>query len=126
MPRSKRDRKVTLAKTKKLTRDAKEKKVEEIRMCVEKYGFLYVLECENMRNVHMKELREMLKDSKFFFGRNKICKVALGVDASSECADGVSGISKHLVGQSCLFFSEKNFEVNEELQQRLSKHLTSH
>mmetsp|Transcript_18893 Transcript_18893/g.75891 ORF Transcript_18893/g.75891 Transcript_18893/m.75891 type:complete len:207 (-) Transcript_18893:394-1014(-) len=113
MPRSKRDRRVTLAKAGKhvLTRDVKSRIVDEIRGAVDRYGNAYVLEIENSRNELLNNARSVFKDSKFYFGRNQICKVALGVDTSSEYADGISEIGKHLSGQTCLLFTDRDFEV---------------
>mmetsp|Transcript_18892 Transcript_18892/g.75889 ORF Transcript_18892/g.75889 Transcript_18892/m.75889 type:complete len:221 (-) Transcript_18892:174-836(-) len=119
MPRSKRDRRVTLAKAGKhvLTRDVKSRIVDEIRGAVDRYGNAYVLEIENSRNELLNNARSVFKDSKFYFGRNQICKVALGVDTSSEYADGISEIGKHLSGQTCLLFTDRDFEkVKSDLQ----------
>mmetsp|Transcript_7362 Transcript_7362/g.22439 ORF Transcript_7362/g.22439 Transcript_7362/m.22439 type:complete len:144 (-) Transcript_7362:1391-1822(-) len=112
MPRSKRNRVVTLSKTQKkvLNRTQKEDIVQEIRNCLDKYRHVYVLEGENLRNVHLTNLRAKLKGSKFYFGRNKLCKIALGVDASSEHVDGIHAVSQHLVGQTSLLFSNMDLK----------------
>ncbi|KAI3962179.1 hypothetical protein MKW98_005810, partial [Papaver atlanticum] len=63
MPKSKRNRPVTLSKTKKKGREQKEKIVESIRKAVEDYNSIYVFSFENMRNLKFKRFREQLKSS---------------------------------------------------------------
>mmetsp|Transcript_8713 Transcript_8713/g.7266 ORF Transcript_8713/g.7266 Transcript_8713/m.7266 type:complete len:115 (+) Transcript_8713:56-400(+) len=82
MPKSKRNQVVNLTKvSKRQTRDRKDKAIEEIRECLEKFRFAYVLKLENQRNNLLKALRDDLKPGRLFCGRNKVMQVALGVDA---------------------------------------------
>ncbi|KAL0384543.1 UNVERIFIED_CONTAM: turnover protein 4 [Sesamum radiatum] len=63
MPKSKRNRPVTLSKTKKKGREHKENVVNSIRDAAEKYDSVYVFSFENMRNLKFKEFRDQLKSS---------------------------------------------------------------
>lgn len=106
MPKSKRNRAVTLSKTKKKGREHKEAIVESIREAVEKYSSIYVFAFENMRNLKFKEFREQLKaSSRFFLGSNKVMQVALGRSVADEIRPGLHKISKLLRGDSGLFLT---------------------
>ncbi|CAI9764504.1 unnamed protein product [Fraxinus pennsylvanica] len=101
MPKSKRNRAVTLSKTKKKGREHKENVVNAIRESVEKYDTVYVFTFENMRNLKFKEFRDQLKSSsRFFLGSNKVMQVALGRSAADEIRPGLHKISKLLRGDS--------------------------
>lgn len=106
MPKSKRNRPVTLSKTKKKGREHKEAIVNSIREAVETYASMYVFAFENMRNLKFKEFREQLKSSsRFFLGSNKVMQVALGRSVADEMRPGLCKISKFLRGDSGLFLT---------------------
>ncbi|PKA51887.1 60S acidic ribosomal protein P0-3 [Apostasia shenzhenica] len=116
MPKSKRDRPVTLSKTKKKGREHKELIVGSIRQAVENYGSAYVFTFENMRNQKFKEFREQLKSSsRFFLGSNKVMQVALGRSASDAAKPGIHKLAKLLKGNSGLFFTNLSKEEVERL-----------
>ncbi|KVI01756.1 Ribosomal protein L10/acidic P0 [Cynara cardunculus var. scolymus] len=103
MPKSKRDRAVTLSKTKKKGREHKESIVNSIRDAVENYNSIYVFSFENMRNLKFKQFREQLKStSRFFLGSNKVMQVAIGRSVSDEIRPGLHKVSKLLRGDSGL------------------------
>ncbi|KAF4376260.1 hypothetical protein F8388_018929 [Cannabis sativa] len=103
MPKSKRDRPVTLSKTKKKGREHKEAVVNSIRKAVEEYSWIYVFSFENMRNLKFKQFREQLKaNSRFFLGSNKVMQVALGRSASDEIMPNIYKVSKLLRGDAGL------------------------
>lgn len=106
MPKSKRDRPVTLSKTKKKGRGHKESIVNSIREEIEKYNSVYVFSFENMRNLKFKEFRDKLKSSsRFFLGSNKVMQVSLGRSVSDEIRPGLHKISKLIRGDSGLCFT---------------------
>lgn len=47
-----------------------------------------------MRNTYLKEIRNDFKDSRFFFGKNRVMAKALGTTPEEEYKDGLSGIAK--------------------------------
>ncbi|KAI4318486.1 hypothetical protein MLD38_032184 [Melastoma candidum] len=97
MPKSKRDRPVTLSKTKKKGRGQKESQVNSIRGAIDSYSSVYVFSFENMRNLKFKEFREQLKSSsRFFLGSNKAMQIALGRSAADEIRPGIPFTWKHL------------------------------
>ncbi|XP_050316281.1 mRNA turnover protein 4 homolog [Anthonomus grandis grandis] len=106
MPKSKRDKKISLTKTDKKGLQLKQKIVEDVRGCVEKFNSIYLFTFKNMRNEKMKEVREIWKPSKFFFGKNKVIAIGLGRNAEEEVADGLHKFSKCLKGQCGLLFTD--------------------
>ncbi|KAF4652804.1 mRNA turnover 4 [Perkinsus olseni] len=111
MPKSKRNQVVNLTKvSKRQTRESKDKTIEEIRECLEKFRFAYVLKLENQRNNLLKGLRDDLKPGRLFCGRNKVMQVALGVDPESESQDGIHALSAHVSGEVGLLLTDMTAE----------------
>ena len=65
MPKSKRNKVVSLTKVKKQGREAKEQMVEKIHESLDKYKNCFVLSYENMRANVFKKIQQELKDSKY-------------------------------------------------------------
>ncbi|KAK9505919.1 hypothetical protein O3M35_009879 [Rhynocoris fuscipes] len=108
MPKSKRDKKVSLTKTTKKGLEAKQRLIEAIRNSVNKYNNIFVFSVENMRNTQLKELRESWSDSRFFFGKNKVMTLGLGRKKEDEVEDSLHHISSRLKGQCGLLFTDKS------------------
>ncbi|KAF2900487.1 hypothetical protein ILUMI_05700 [Ignelater luminosus] len=106
MPKSKRDKKISLTKTSKKGLALKQKIVEDVRNCVEKYSSIYVFSYKNMRTEKMQELRQEWKPSRFFFGKNKVIGVALGRTPEEEVQDDLHKVSKCLKGYCGLLFTD--------------------
>lgn len=77
MPRSKRDKKVSLTKTDRKGLEHKQKVIEEIQESVDKYPNIYIFSIDNNRNSTLKFIRNEWKDSKFFFGKIAVMKLGL-------------------------------------------------
>lgn len=107
MPKSKRNRVVSLTKTKKKGLELKTGLVKEIQECVEKFTFLYVFSVENMRNSKLKEVRNQWKHSRFFFGKNKVMTIALGKDKEAEYKENLHKIANKIKGQCGLMFTNQ-------------------
>ncbi|KAH0784649.1 hypothetical protein KY290_004247 [Solanum tuberosum] len=123
MPKSKRNRVVTLSKTKKKGKEHKENIVNSIRECAEKYSSAYVFSFENMRNLKFKEFRDQLKSSsRFFLGSNKVMQVALGRSDSDEIRPGLHKISKLVRGDSGLCFTNLSKEEVQRLFNEYEEH----
>ncbi|EER01324.1 mRNA turnover protein 4 mrt4, putative [Perkinsus marinus ATCC 50983] len=107
MPKSKRNQVVNLTKvSKRQTREKKDRAIEEIRKCLEKFRYAYVLKLENQRNKLLKGLRNDLKPGRLFCGRNKVMQVALGVDPESECQEGIHALSERISGEVGLLLTD--------------------
>ena len=119
MPRSKRNKVVSLTKVKKKGRVGKEEMVESIQQALTSYKRCFVLSFENMRTGPFKKLQGQMRDSKFFIGKNKVVQVALGRSAEEEPADNAHLLSKYMRGQVCLLFTNK---TEKEIQAFLDEH----
>jgi len=107
MPKSKRDKKISLTRTKARPLETKQHLIEDIRNCVKEYARIFVLSTENLRNSKLKDVRNDWKHSRFFFGKNRVMALALGRTESDECQDYVHKISEQLVSQRGLLFTNK-------------------
>ncbi|XP_023162483.1 mRNA turnover protein 4 homolog [Drosophila hydei] len=111
MPRSKRDKKVSLTKTDRKGLAWKQRIIDDIRFCVEKYPNIFVFQVQNMRNNLLKDLRqEWKRNSRFIFGKNRIMQIGLGRTEAEEVETGIHKLSKRLNGQVGLLFTEKTKE----------------
>ena len=50
-----------------------------------------------MRNTFLKEIRNELKTSRFFYGKNRVMAKALGTTPEEEYKEGVSKIAKVII-----------------------------
>ncbi|XP_026576977.1 mRNA turnover protein 4 homolog [Pseudonaja textilis] len=107
MPKSKRDKRVSLTKTTKKGLEVKQKLIEELRKCVDTYKRLFIFSVANMRNNKLKDIRSAWKHSRIFFGKNKVMIVALGHSPSDEYKDNLHEVSKHLRGEVGLLFTNR-------------------
>lgn len=107
MPKSKRNKVVSLTKVKRKGREAKEDMVEKIHEAVDKHKNCFVLSFDNMRTGPFKSIQNAMRDSKFFIGKNKVMQVSLGKSPETEPADNTHLLSKYLRGQVCLLFTDK-------------------
>ncbi|XP_063616170.1 mRNA turnover protein 4 homolog [Cydia splendana] len=108
MPKSKRDKKVSLTKTNKKGLQLKQKTIEEIRNSLTKYEHIFLFTVDNMRNAKLKDLRHEWKDSRFFFGKNKVMAIALGRTKSDEVEDQLNLLSKKIKGQCGLLMTNRD------------------
>ncbi|XP_076160778.1 ribosomal protein LP0-like isoform X2 [Ptiloglossa arizonensis] len=60
-----------------------------------------------MRNNKLKDLRAEWKDSRFFFGKNKVIALAFGKSPQNEIAEGIYKLSEALKGQCGLLFTNR-------------------
>jgi len=111
MPRSKRDKEVSLTKVKKKTRVTKESLVDEVRHSVDSYKNLFVFTIDNMRSKNFIAVRQHFKlNSRFFFGKNNVMAVALGRQATDEYSENLHKVSLQLKGQCGLMFTNASEE----------------
>jgi len=111
MPKSKRDKEVTLTKVKRKGKESKLKLVDVIRQCVDSYQNLFAFSCDNMRSSKLAALRAHFKtDGRFFFGKNKVMALALGRIPQEEYKDDLHRVAKFLTGQCGLLFTNNPVE----------------
>ncbi|KAM9444085.1 mRNA turnover protein 4 homolog [Clarias gariepinus] len=110
MPKSKRDKKVSLTKTVKKGLESKQNLIEELRKCIDTYRYVFIFSVENMRNSKLKDVRTAWKHSRFFFGKNKVMMIALGKGPTDEYKDNLHKVSKFLRGEVGVLFTNKTKE----------------
>ncbi|KFM77461.1 mRNA turnover protein 4-like protein, partial [Stegodyphus mimosarum] len=110
MPRSKRNKQVELAKTKKRGLEGKKHLYQEVRSCADNYAHIFVFTVTDMRNSKMKNVREQWKDSRFFIGKNKVMALALGRTLEDEYKPNLHKIGQRLKGERGLLFSNRSSE----------------
>lgn len=93
---------VSLTKTSKKGLLLKQKTIEEIRSSLTKYEHIFLFTVNNMRNTKLKDLRHEWKDSRFFFGKNKVMAIALGRTKSDEVEDQLNLVSTYFLAIICL------------------------
>jgi len=106
MPKSKRNKVISLTKVKKKPRENKDKLIDEIRESCEKYSRCFLVGIENERNQSMQEIRKRLRPGKIICGKNKVMQLALGMTPSQECQDNVHKIANRISGPCALLFSD--------------------
>jgi len=110
MPKSKRDKKISLTRTKKKGLETKQNLVEEIRKCIDEFARVFVFSVEHMRNNKLKDVRMEWRHSRFFLGKNKVMALALGRSAEEEIADNLHKVTQFLAGQKGLLFTNQTKE----------------
>ena len=91
MPKSKRNKMMSLTNVKKKGREGKEALVEKIQDYVGEYEYSYVLSFENMRSGPFKKMQHDMHDTtKFFLGKNKVMTRALGKHPEDEVEDNTA------------------------------------
>ena len=116
MPKSKREKRVTLTQTAKKTREHKTNYVETVREAIDGNDRIYLFSYENMRSNHFKDVRlhfrggnkndDMADDGdgdssgegRLFLGKNKLLQIALGRTPEDEYSDNLHQVSKKLTG----------------------------
>ncbi|XP_033109679.1 mRNA turnover protein 4 homolog [Anneissia japonica] len=112
MPKSKRDKRISLTNTKKKGLELKQKLIQEVQDSVDKFSRIFLFSVDNMRNVKLKEVRNRWRHSRFFFGKNKVMSVALGRTREDEYRENLHQLSKKLTGNvGLLFTNEKKDDV---------------
>ncbi|KZV63490.1 hypothetical protein PENSPDRAFT_691611 [Peniophora sp. CONT] len=106
MPKSKRQKLVSLTKVAKKTKEHKSAQITEIQENVDKWQYVWLFEVGNMRNAHLKTVRRYWKDSaRLFFGRGAVMAKALGTTPEEEHAPGLSLLASRIKGQMGLLFT---------------------
>jgi len=121
MPKSKRDKKISLTRTKKKGLETKQNLVEEMRKCVDEYARIFVFSVEHMRNNKLKDVRMEWRHSRFFLGKNKVMGLALGRSAAEEVSENLYHVSQALSGQRGLLFTNQTKEEVLEYFDKLSE-----
>jgi len=107
MPKSKRAKVVHLTKVDKKGKELSLKLFSNVRENLEKYQYCFVFSVSNMRNSYLKDVRSEFPDSRLFFGKTKVMAKALGNSPEEACQPNSHLLSKYLVGNVGLFFTDR-------------------
>ncbi|XP_076307760.1 mRNA turnover protein 4 homolog isoform X5 [Tachypleus tridentatus] len=66
MPKSKRNKQISLTNTRKKGLELKQRLIEEIQKCVNNYAHVFVFSVQNMRNSKLRDVRQEWKHSSWF------------------------------------------------------------
>lgn len=111
MPRSKRNKEVHLTNVKKQGKERKNDLMENIREAVEKYENVVLVEFDQQRNVHVKEVRQRFANGRLFFGKNKLMQLALGTTPETEVEENLHQMAQEVVGQVGLLLTDEPIEA---------------
>lgn len=107
---------MSLTKTDRRTLSDKQQIIEDIQESRRKYDSIYLFSVQNMRNSKLKDVRTAWKNSRFFFGKNRVMQ--LGLNFVSEDGDDDEKLGKDLeklreqmVGQCGLLFTSESKET---------------
>ena len=112
MPKSKRNKVVSLTKTdKKNSSEHKTSKIEEIRDALKEYKYFYTYTTDNTRNQVLKQLRlDWRKDSRFFETKRRLIQVAFGRNESTEVFPGLAKLANRVNGDVALLMTNKEID----------------
>lgn len=115
MPRSKRSKLVTLAQTDKKGKENKERIFDDVRLALDNFRYVWVLQLDDVRTPVLQELRQEWTGSKLILGKRRVLQKALGDTAEEEYKDNLSQLTKSLDGglPGLLFTNEEPQTVKE-------------
>ena len=106
MPKSKRERVVSLSKTRKNSVNRKDALIGAIRECVEKYDRLYLLRVRNLKSKDMDMMRKLF-EGRLFVCKNSLFRAAIGATEEDEAAPGISEVVQSLRGSLVSVFTSQ-------------------
>jgi len=109
MPKSKRERVVSLSKTRRKNEGRKDALISSIRDCVDKYERLFLLRVPFIKSKDMDMMRRRL-EGRLYFLKNTLFRRAICPDDDSEHAPGLTKVSEHLSGQIIAVFTSQTDE----------------
>uniref|UniRef100_A0A182Q1N7 Ribosome assembly factor mrt4 n=1 Tax=Anopheles farauti TaxID=69004 RepID=A0A182Q1N7_9DIPT len=114
MPKSKRDKKVSLTKTDRKGLSNKQQIIEDIQQCRDTYDNIFLFSVQNMRNSKLKDVRTEWKNSRFFFGKNRVMQLGLKLVSEDESSkptkleQGMEKLREQMIGQCGLLFTSES------------------
>jgi len=85
--------------------------IKEIRASVENYANIFILTIGNLRSVFLTKVRQNFKrNSRIFFGKNRLMAMALGRNAEDEISKDLHFISEIIKGQCVLMFTNDSLK----------------
>mmetsp|Transcript_41150 Transcript_41150/g.42047 ORF Transcript_41150/g.42047 Transcript_41150/m.42047 type:complete len:216 (-) Transcript_41150:62-709(-) len=110
MPRSKRNKVVSLTKTTSKGRQLKTKLVDSLRGLLDEYSRVFVFRFQNLRATKLKDVRMQWRESRIFLGKNTVARKAFGNSVEEEYKDNLHSISERLTGNVGILFTNRSKE----------------
>eukprot|EP01041_Mallomonas_annulata_P001719 gene1719-3328_t len=107
MPRSKRNKVVSLTKISSKGRQLKTKLVDSIRALLDEYSQIFVFRFENLRASRLRDVRMDWKESRIFLGKNTVAQKAFGITVEDEYKDNLRHLSEKLHGNVGILFTSR-------------------
>lgn len=107
MPTSRRRKTGIVKKQPKNRRQSNSDIIEAVSNCLQAYKSIYILNFDCIRGSILKELRNNWKDSRFFFGKNKVIRYALGKTQDEETHKGLHLLAPYLSGNIGVLFTNR-------------------
>lgn len=88
--------------------------IEDIQSCCDKFDNVFLFSVDNMRNGKLKDVRMQWKDSRFFFGKNRVMQLGIRRVVDNEDEDTKKTLSElcdRLTGQCGLLFTNHERKV---------------
>lgn len=129
MPRSKRNRQITLSKVKKTpARERKDELIEKIQEAATTHDCCFLVKVSNQKNNFLKEIRAFFgTKGRLFLGKNNLTKLALGINKESELEDGLSELAVRISGEVGILFvkkgnfgDDKDFSTEQKVQELIA------
>lgn len=92
----------------------KQQIIEDIQTCCDKFENIFLFSVTNMRNAKLKEVRTEWRDSRFFFGKNRVMQLGLKrvIENEDEATlKNLAQLSDRLTGQCGLLFTNHPRQV---------------
>lgn len=110
---SKRNKVITLAKTKKKDKSLKTKTFETTQKLLQSYARVFALSLKDFKTAAFQQIREMWRDSKFVMGKTRVLQKALGKTAEDALLPNSHQLAKvrsrqWLVGSCALLFTNRS------------------
>ena len=106
MPRSKRNKKVSLTQVKSDRRDHKQKVVAAVREAADKYARAFVFSLRNQRSRHMQHVRRKYRAGRIFCAKHTVVQLALGRSPEEDYRENLHQVSRHLRGRTGILFTD--------------------
>ncbi|KAI5957003.1 MRT4 [Candida jiufengensis] len=100
MPKSKRSKLVTLSQTDKKGKEAKTKLFDEIRLALDNYSNVWILQMKDIRTPVLQDIRSDWSDSKLILGKRKVIQKSFGETIEEEYLSNLSKLTKLLSKKS--------------------------
>lgn len=107
MPKSARNKVVSLTQTDKKGRENKERIADELRKSLDQYNYVWILDVENMRNQFLQQIRQDWDGSRIMFGKTKLLQAVMGRNVEDEYLENLHKFSSLLKGSVGLLFTNE-------------------